>query len=196
MNPQSNPDSRYIHDMFEHLAPRYDLFNHLTSFGLATGWRREALKPLKPGMRVLDLGCGTGDLAIDAIKKIGSSGEVIGLDFSEYAIREAKRKSNELLSQFLRFGFSCHFHYFLSDLEARLPFTDNTFTKICCSLVVSYVNDGVSVLKELMRVLSPGGQAVVTSLKPYNDLSLIYRNFVDVAETEEEIVEEIGRAHV
>ena len=86
------PDSACIQDMFNRLAGRYDLFNHLTSAGLASGWRKETLKPLKPGMRVLDLGCGTGDLALDAAKKLGGSGEVVGLDFSEKMLTFAAKR--------------------------------------------------------------------------------------------------------
>ena len=82
--------------MFNNLAGRYDLFNHLTSMGLATHWRKKTLKSLEPGMRVLDLGCGTGDLALDAIKKIGPSGEVIGLDFSENMLAFAQKRYKKL----------------------------------------------------------------------------------------------------
>ncbi len=86
------PDSTQIRRMFDVLAPRYDLFNHLMSFGLASAWRRRALKGLKPGMKVLDVGCGTGDLAMEAARQVGSRGEVIAVDFSEKMLEFAKRR--------------------------------------------------------------------------------------------------------
>jgi demethylmenaquinone methyltransferase/2-methoxy-6-polyprenyl-1,4-benzoquinol methylase len=82
VNPIRNPDGTMIRRMFDDLAPRYDLFNRLTSMGMDAGWRRDVLKPVKPGMRVLDLGCGTGDLALMAAERMQGSGEVVGLDFS------------------------------------------------------------------------------------------------------------------
>ena len=69
------PSSDQIHNMFDRLAKRYDLFNHLVSMGLAGRWRKEALRPLREGMRVLDLGCGTGDLCLEASKRVGAEGE-------------------------------------------------------------------------------------------------------------------------
>ena len=64
----NGPTGVQIREMFDSLAPKYDVFNRVTSLGLDRGWRNKALKPIKEGMRVLDLGCGTGDLALDAAK--------------------------------------------------------------------------------------------------------------------------------
>ena len=89
------PSSKFIQEMFDGLAQRYDLFNHLTSAGLAVLWRKEVLKSLQPGMRVLDLGCGTGDLTLGAIKKVRPSGEVTGLDFSKNMLQVAKRRMDK-----------------------------------------------------------------------------------------------------
>ena len=90
--PHGKPDSDTIQNMFDRLAVRYDLFNHLTSVGLASFWRRETLAPLKPGMRGLDLGCGTGDLALEAVQRLKGSGEVVGLDFSEKMLFFAQKR--------------------------------------------------------------------------------------------------------
>ena len=90
------PDSQAIQRMFNRLASRYDLFNHLTSMGMAGGWRRRVLGPLRPGMRVLDLGCGTGDLALEAARMLRGSGEVVGLDFSEEMLGLAGKRQKAL----------------------------------------------------------------------------------------------------
>jgi len=90
------PTSQYIQTLFDHLAGRYDLFNDLTSMGMAGRWRKAALEPVRPEMRVLDLGCGTGDLAIAAIQKMRNRGEVVGLDFSAKMLEFAKKKAQKL----------------------------------------------------------------------------------------------------
>ena len=87
------PDAEYIRSMFNRMARRYDAFTLLTGFGQAARWRRRALSTILPGMRVLDLGCGTGDMALDARKRVGPSGEVVGLDFSERMLAMAAEKA-------------------------------------------------------------------------------------------------------
>ena len=87
------PDADYIRSMFNRMARRYDAFTLLTGFGQAARWRRRALSTILPGMRVLDLGCGTGDMALDAWKRVGPSGEVVGLDFSEQMLAMAAEKA-------------------------------------------------------------------------------------------------------
>ncbi len=68
----------------------------------------------------------------------------------------------------------------------NLPFADNCFNKVCCSLVVSYLKNPGLVIRELARVLAPGGKIVVSSMKPYCDMSSIYRDFLhQEVETEE-----------
>ncbi len=96
MKSLNNPTTTEIQSMFDKLAYRYDLFNHLTSLGLASRWRKETLAPLKEGMRVLDLGCGTGDLSLAAVRKLKGGGEVIGLDFSEKMLEVAARRYEKL----------------------------------------------------------------------------------------------------
>ncbi len=93
---KTTPSSEHIRNMFDRLASRYDIFNHLTSLGMAVAWRKEVLRPLEDGMRVLDLGCGTGDLAIMAAQKIRGSGEVVGLDFSPQMLAFAEERVKKL----------------------------------------------------------------------------------------------------
>src|SRR5690348_2392623 len=76
------PDDQYIRTMFDRMARRYDIFTKLIGLGQDQRLRQETLKDLKKGMRVLDLACGTGDLAILAAQRIGIDGEITGLDFS------------------------------------------------------------------------------------------------------------------
>jgi ubiquinone/menaquinone biosynthesis C-methylase UbiE len=77
----------------------------------------------------------------------------------------------------------------LADLDSKLPFLDNYFDKIVCNLVLSYVRHPQKTLDELYRILAPGGTLVITTLKPYADLSAVYRNFLAQADTPEEVAE-------
>lgn len=153
MSPQADPDSLYIQTMFNRLAPRYDLFNHLTSMGLASYWRRETLKPLSVGMRVLDLGCGTGDLALDAIKKIGDSGEVIGLDFSENMLVFAGKRYEKL-------GFNGKHRFKLIQKKAEeLPVEAEPYDLVVSGFVLRNLYENIDlILSGVYRSLKTGGR--------------------------------------
>lgn len=84
------PDPAYIRSMFDRMARRYDAFTFWMSLGGAGAMRSEALKDLRPGDRVLDVACGTGDLALEAARRTGAKGRVVGLDFSPGMIEVAK----------------------------------------------------------------------------------------------------------
>ena len=153
MSPQTGPDSHDIQAMFDRLAVRYDLFNHLTSLGLASLWRKETLKLLKPGIRVLDLGCGTGDLALDAIKKIGVSGEVVGIDFSEKMLALAQRRYQKL-------GFNGRYRFRLVLKKAEeLPIESEPFDLVVSGFVLRNLYENIDpILDGVYRSLKPGGQ--------------------------------------
>lgn len=78
--------------MFDRLAPRYDFFNLLTGMGMAPIWRKKSLAFLRQGMSVLDIGCGTGDLSIEASRMVGASGRVTAIDFSEVMLEHARQR--------------------------------------------------------------------------------------------------------
>ncbi len=93
MTTANNPDSQTIQTMFERLSGRYDLFNRLTSLGQDDCWRKAALESLREGMRVLDLGCGTGDLTLMAASRFPNHGtQVIGIDFSRQMLKRAQER--------------------------------------------------------------------------------------------------------
>ena len=153
MSFQPNPDSLYIQSMFDRLAGRYDLFNQLTSFGLAAGWRKAALDPLKPGMKVLDLGCGTGDLALDAIKKIGNSGEVVGLDFSEKMLSIAKNRFEKL-----SLNGECRFRLVRGKAE-DIGAESESYDLVVSGFVLRNLYQNIDpILAGVHRILRTGGQ--------------------------------------
>ena len=83
-----------VETMFDRIAPVYDVMNRVMTAGLDQRWRRETVKAVvRPGDRVLDAACGTGDLAIIAAK---AGASVTGLDFSEAMLERARRKAADV----------------------------------------------------------------------------------------------------
>ncbi len=160
------------------------------------------------GEKILDAGCGIGNygtfLWLKLIYRLRQSLLVppgspifsyVGIDFVKEAILEAKETHGRIETEFCRGmgsftqGGPASYSYFLADLESRLPFESRTFDKVCCNLVVSYLREPQRAVAEMVRLLKPKGRIVVTSLKPFADLSEVYRNFVRVAESQREIEE-------
>jgi demethylmenaquinone methyltransferase/2-methoxy-6-polyprenyl-1,4-benzoquinol methylase len=82
--------------MFNGMAARYGFFTRLIGFGQDQRLRREALKSLQPGMRVLDVGCGTGDLVLEVAQCVGPTGLAVGLDLSSEMLRVAQARVERL----------------------------------------------------------------------------------------------------
>src|SRR3990167_7253312 len=130
MNSQENPDPQAIQHMFDRLARRYDLFNRLSSMGLDLLWRRQALASVSEGMRVLDLGCGTGDLSLGAAKRLKGSGQVTGLDFSKPMLEVAHERLKKLKPE------SARLVQFVSGRAEGLPFEDAPYDLVLSGFVL------------------------------------------------------------
>jgi demethylmenaquinone methyltransferase / 2-methoxy-6-polyprenyl-1,4-benzoquinol methylase len=152
--------------MFDRIAPVYDAMNHAMTAGLDRRWRRlTAEAVVSPGDRVLDACCGTGDLALASRRLLGS-GKVTGLDFSEAMLERARRKSAEI-------------EWVRGDL-LRLPFQDGAFDVVTVGFGVRNVEDLDRALRELRRVLKPGGRlAILEIVRPHGPLALFYRAWFD-----------------
>ena len=162
----------------------------------------------KRNENILDAGCGIGNFGtfilvrqLYQLTQRGLAGfqrlpfcRYWGLDFVDEAMcraRETHQRVQQEFKQKLGLGNSSpdivKCSYLLSDLNRPLPLKDRYFDKICCNLVVSYLDDPRRTLKDLFRSLKPGGKIVVSSLKPHADLSQIYRDFIQVSRTDEEL---------
>ncbi|MDX6426554.1 MAG: demethylmenaquinone methyltransferase / 2-methoxy-6-polyprenyl,4-benzoquinol methylase [Gaiellaceae bacterium] len=151
--------------MFDRIAPVYDVMNRVMTAGLDVRWRRlAAASAVRKGDRVLDAACGTGDLAIADLK--AGAGKVTGLDFSEKMLERARAKNTEI--EWLR-----------GDMLA-LPFADETFDAATVGFGVRNVEDLALGLRELRRVLRPGGRlAILEITQPRGALRPFYSLWFD-----------------
>ena len=150
--------------MFDRIAAVYDPMNHAMTAGLDRRWRRLAAQAVvEPGARVLDACCGTGELALAARAE---GGRVTGLDFSERMLERARRKSSEI-------------EWVQGDL-LDLPFEEASFDAATVGFGVRNVEDLGGALRELRRVLRPGGRlAILELVRPKGPLALFYRVWFD-----------------
>jgi demethylmenaquinone methyltransferase/2-methoxy-6-polyprenyl-1,4-benzoquinol methylase len=156
------PDA--VRDMFDRIAPVYDLMNRAMSLGLDVRWRRmTARAAVRPGDRVLDACCGTGDLAL-ADHEAG--GNVTGLDFSERMLARARRKSDAI-------------EWVRGD-TTELPFPEDTFDAVTVGFGVRNLEDLESGLRELARVLRRGGRLGCLEItRPTGALRPLFRLWFD-----------------
>lgn len=159
------PDS--VRTMFDRIAPVYDVMNRVMTAGLDARWRRLAAEAaVREGDRVLDAACGTGDLAIADLK--AGAGEVTGLDFSEQMLERARAKHESIA-------------WVQGDMLA-LPFADGTFDAATVGFGVRNVEDLELGLRELRRVLRPGGRlAILEITQPRGALRPFYSLWFDRA---------------
>ena len=148
-DPHSQSDkAARVRQMFDDIAPTYERVNTLASAGRDRGWRRETVRlaEIKPADRVLDIACGTGDLA-ESFARAGIE-RVVGIDFA-----------GEMLLRSL--GRVPHQAGWIQGDALRLPFADETFDITCCAFGVRNFQHLEAGLGEMHRVLRPGGRAVI-----------------------------------
>jgi len=139
--------------MFSAIAPRYDVANTVLSLGVHGRWREKAvrLSGASPGQAALDCATGTGDLALALKRAVGPSGRVVGTDFCREMLAEAPRKAE-------RQGLEVELQ--VADALA-LPYPDGLFDVATIGFGIRNVDDPVRCLREMARVVRPGGRVVV-----------------------------------
>lgn len=136
--------------MFERIAPRYDLMNRLLTGGMDRRWRSRALRALRlqQGERLLDLACGTGDLALQAARAGVCS---FGVDFAAPMLHLAAARATAVQDA------AGALHWVQGDAE-RLPLQDAAFDAVCCGFALRNFASLPAAISEMARVLRPGGR--------------------------------------
>lgn len=140
-----------VHRVFENIYEQYDQMNSVISFKQHVRWRADIMKRMKvkPGSKVLDVCCGTGDWTLQLVEAVGSDGEVTGLDFSKNMLKIGEEKLKRFSNVNLVHGNAM-----------ELPFPDDSFDYVTIGFGLRNVPNIEQVLKELYRVVKPGGMVV------------------------------------
>jgi len=135
----------FVQRLFTRIAPRYDWFNRLASLGLDQRWRRALVSRsgIAPGMRVLDVCAGTGDLAMLCAQRQGGIGEVIGIDMNGAMLSCAHRKQH---------ARGLRIQWLAADAQA-LPFPANYFDRVVIGFSTRNLSDLAAGLRDMVRVL-------------------------------------------
>lgn len=147
------PKEERIHEIFESISSKYDLMNSVISGGLHKAWRKDTINrmQIQQGKKALDVCCGTADWTIALAEAVGAGGEAVGLDFSEnmLSVGRDKVKDRGLENVTLVHGNAM-----------KLSFPDNSFDYITIGFGLRNVKDRMETLKEMHRVVKPGGKVV------------------------------------
>ena len=138
--------------MFDRIASVYDLMNSVMTVGLHHRWRSRAadLAAVGPGDRALDVATGTGDLAAELKRRVGPDGEVVGSDFAEGMLELARRKAPDVA--------------FEHGNALDLPYDDDSFDAATVGFGARNFSDLVQGLREMSRVVRPGGRVVILEI--------------------------------
>lgn len=162
----------YVRAMFGRVASRYDFLNHLLSFQLDRRWRRRAIRELdgvlaRPGTRIMDVCCGTGDLLLALEDK--AKGQVLGSDFCHPMLVKAQQKARRVRA---------HAPLFEAD-ALRLPLPDRSLDAITVAFGFRNLTDYRAGLLEFQRVLKPAGKLAILefSTPPNRLIRAVYKAY-------------------
>ena len=148
------PEGRQVQEMFARMADRYDVTNRVISAGVDRGWRRAAVRvaEVQPGERALDVCAGTGDLTL-ALSEAGA--KVVGSDFTLPMLAKARAKALKVHDR-----GAGPVEFVVGD-TMELPFADDSFDLATAAFGIRNVSEPVGGLREMARVVRPGGRIVV-----------------------------------
>lgn len=144
-----------VHRVFDSVAENYDVMNDLMSLGIHRLWKRDfvANSGVRTGDAVLDLAGGTGDIAALMSKRVGGRGRVVLTDINESMLNVGRRRLEDR-------GIAGNIEYALANAE-DLPFADGEFDFVTIAFGLRNVTDKDAALREMHRVLRPGGKALI-----------------------------------
>ncbi|HEY3265503.1 MAG TPA: bifunctional demethylmenaquinone methyltransferase/2-methoxy-6-polyprenyl-1,4-benzoquinol methylase UbiE [Armatimonadota bacterium] len=171
--PQGDEKAAFVHKLFTQVAPTYDLLNRTLSVGQDRMWRRVAarLANLHPGESALDVATGTGDLAREMLRYVGTQGRVVGLDFCAAMLDLGRERNGDLRAPI----------EMVEGDAMALPFPDGAFNAAAIAFGTRNVVDLNRTFSEMARVVKPGGRVVCLELArplwpPFRALYFTYFN--------------------
>ena len=153
------PQKEKIQQMFDGIAPDYDRLNHLMSLGTDRNWRRRALREIvtpDAPQQILDLACGTGDFSLAIAGRMHPDSRITGLDLSEGMLAVMREKV-------ARAGLQGRISCGQGDSEA-MPFAEGAFDVVTIAFGIRNFEHREAALREILRVLRPGGRLVILEL--------------------------------
>jgi demethylmenaquinone methyltransferase/2-methoxy-6-polyprenyl-1,4-benzoquinol methylase len=144
-----------VREVFDSVAGSYDLMNDLMSLGVHRIWKRDfaANSGVGLGDHVLDLAGGTGDIAALLSKRVGANGRVVLSDINEAMLNVGRQRLEDQ-------GIVCNLSYAIANAE-HLPFESGEFDAVTIAFGLRNVTDKDAALREMYRVLRPGGKALI-----------------------------------
>ena len=155
----NGPKADKVEQMFDNISKDYDKLNHYLSLGIDKTWRRRALKQIvckDSCQNILDVACGTGDFSIEIARNSCPGTKVHGLDLSEGMLAEMRRKVAIE-------GLEDRIDMVRGNCE-RLEFPDDSFDRVTIAFGIRNVENREKALREMYRVLKPGGKLVILEL--------------------------------
>lgn len=175
MNEQEEKHEK-VHQVFQTIYKKYDSMNSLISFNRHKAWRRKADETVgaREGEQILDVCCGTGDWTLSLAKAVGTTGKVVGLDFSDNMLKVARAKLDVTPLKNVAL---------VNGDAMNIPFSEASFDRVTIGFGLRNVPDYLTVLKEMFRVLKPGGRIVCLEtsqpkIPVYRQLYFFYFRFI------------------
>lgn len=144
-------EKQHIGALFDRIAGTYDGLNHGLSLNIDKRWRRKTVRAMQPVRHVLDVAIGTADLTIEMLQR-GKAQQVTGLDLSERMMELGKTKVERLQFKDVNFVYGN---------AQQMPFDSETFDAVTCAFGCRNFSDLDAGLREMHRVLRPGGQVTI-----------------------------------
>ncbi|HEY4249487.1 MAG TPA: methyltransferase domain-containing protein [Lacunisphaera sp.] len=206
---KANPDLTTETEFWSKYLSKYGYFENVDVYQYYIGLVGDLLGPMHAGDTLLDAGCGNGlfgawvlrHLVKEKTKILEPPPVYVGIDLTNQGLLDAFKRHDLIrrdVGAVSDESRACmDFAYVQMDLdqfggvraskEGMVDFASNTFDKICCSLLISYLSRPADLILELYRILRPGGRIVITSMKPFADLSDLYRRYVANHTSEQEV---------
>jgi len=162
---EADQKAEMVAGVFHSVAAKYDIMNDVMSFGIHRMWKRFTIESAgaRPGMKVLDLAGGTGDLTAKFSHLVGDKGQVTLADINDSMLKVGREKLRDK-------GIVGNVNYVQANAEA-LPFPDNHFDIITIAFGLRNVTDKNAAIRSMLRVLKPGGKLLVLEFsKPQHEI--------------------------